>query len=499
MKTLDIAEVSAHKSAESCWVIINNNVYDVTKFLPDHPGGTRSILRLAGKDATSDFEAIHPPGTLEENLPESAKVGTVTMSQLETVVEKREEVKLAPESVEDMINIDDIVDHAKRTLSKRAWAYYASAADDSYSKGYNAKAFRKVLFRPRVLIDITKADTTSSILGVKTTLPVFVCPAALARLAHPDGEKAIARAAGKQGIVQMVSNNASLNYTDIVTAKIKPDQPFMFQLYVHSDRARSERLLKDIVKAGCRAVVLTVDSPTPGKRELDERNAREEARASGIVDDKTPLSATSGAGDESAPGGVGKALSAAITGDLVWSDVEWLRKQLPADVKIALKGLQTVEDVVIASDLKDKDGKKLVDGVVLSNHGGRSLNFSPPPLVLLEELRLYKPEVFRKLEICIDGGITRGTDVLKALCLGATQVGIGRPALFGLAGGFGEAGVDRAIQILRGEIDTSMRLLGVTSLRQLGPQYVNTRQLDQLLGPTPEEALASAKKFKSKL
>ncbi|KAK9370285.1 FMN-dependent dehydrogenase-domain-containing protein [Lipomyces kononenkoae] len=503
MRRLTFDEVSQHKSAQSCWVIIDTTVYDVTEFLPDHPGGSRSILRFAGKDATTEFEGIHPPGTLEETLPESAKVGTVeNVGGQETAgkeKDKEETAKLAPETPEDMLNIADIEDHASRTLSKKAWAYYASASDDMRTKVYNNAIFNLVLFRPRIFRNITVVDTTSHMLGFKTSLPLFVSPAALARLAHPDGEKAIARACGKHGILQMISNNASLRYADIVSATVGSEQPFAFQLYVQNERERSEKQLREVVKAGCKAVVLTLDAPTPGKREMDERVARQEARATETVDTGEALSANSGRGKD-AEGGVGRALFQGTAGDLEWEDLIWLRKQLPDDMKIVLKGLQTVEDVILAAKQFDKtSGKALVDAVLLSNHGGRALEGAPPPLLVLQELRMYAPEVFQTLEVYIDGGIRRGTDIIKALCLGATQVGIGRPALMALAGGFGEAGVSRVIQILREEVETTMRLLGALTLDQLGPQYVNTRQLDAILGPDPSQAALTTMHFKAKL
>ncbi|KAK9381515.1 FMN-dependent dehydrogenase [Kockiozyma suomiensis] len=403
---------------------------------------------------------------------------------------------LYKETPADMINIADFEEHARRTLSKKAWAYYFSASDDMFSKVFNHDVFAKVFFRPRIFRDVSKVDTSSSIFGVSTTLPIFVSPAALARLAHPDGEKAIARACGKQGILQMISNNASLKYPDITSAKISSEQPFAFQLYVQNERSRSVEQLKDVVATGCRAVVLTLDAPTPGKRELDERVGREEVRESGLADeddDSEPLSASSGLGDkEAAGGGVGRALFQGTAGDLVWDDLLWLKSLLPVDMKIILKGLQSVEDVVLAAEQRDpKTGLKLVDGVIISNHGGRAIDGAPAPLMVLEELRLYAPQVFKQLEIYIDGGIQRGTDVVKALCLGATQVGIGRPALYALAGGFGESGVYRAIQILREEVETAMRLVGATSITQLGPHFVNTSQLDAIIGPSPATAAAS--------
>ncbi|KAK9447203.1 FMN-dependent dehydrogenase-domain-containing protein [Limtongia smithiae] len=511
MRVVSAAELADHRSSKSCWVVLHGAVYDLTSFLPHHPGGARAILTRAGKDATKEFDALHAPGTLEEAFPPGDQnvLGTFVAAEADggnipapaTAAAATTEIK---ESPADMINLNDFEKHAERTLSEKAWAYYFSASDDMRTKIYNNEIFARVLFRPRVFRDVGTVDTTSALLRVKTTLPVFVCPAALARLAHDDGEKAIARAAGRHGVLQMISNNASLTYTDIVSARVRDDQPFAFQLYVQNDRKKSEKQLAEVVRAGCVAVVLTLDAPAPGKRELDERVARAEARASGFEeeDESEPLSASSGLGgkERAAGGGIGKTLFQGTAADLVWPDLIWLRDQLAPSVKIILKGLQTVEDVVLASQqTHPRTHAQLVDGVLLSNHGGRALEGASPPLLLLAELRKYAPQTFSKLEVYIDGGIRRGTDVVKALCLGATQVGIGRPALFALAGGFGADGVYRAIQILREEIETAMRLLGVTSLDQLGLKYVNTTQLDMLLGPDPiqlekdSEAFAKAR------
>ncbi|KAK9476887.1 FMN-dependent dehydrogenase-domain-containing protein [Lipomyces japonicus] len=499
MATFTLDQVRQHNTASSCWVIIRNAVYDVTKFLSDHPGGKKSILIVAGKDATEKFDTIHPEGTLEENLNAITKLGELADSEeaSRTVSPTNEKNLLLPSAAivtpQDMLNLHDFEKHAQETLSKKAWAYYFSATDDMSTKSFNHEIFRTVLFRPRIFRDIVRTDTSSEIVGVKTSLPLFVSPAALARLAHPDGEKAIARACGRHGILQIVSNNSSLRYGDVVAAKVARDQPFAFQLYVQNDRSKSEKQLRDVIDAGCKAVVLTLDAPTPGKRELDERVGREEAKQAGAAfgdgaDDDEPLSGGSGLGANTS-GGVGNALFQGTAGDLVWQDLVWLRNQLPDDVKIVLKGLQTVEDAVLAVNQVDhRTGQPLVHGILLSNHGGRALEGAPPSLLVLEELRLYAPQVFDKVEVYIDGGIRRGTDVVKALCLGAKQVGIGRPALTALAGGFGERGVSRTIEILRKEILTAIKLLGVNDLSQLGPHFVNTRQLDQLIGPNPFQA-----------
>ncbi|CAN6651158.1 L-lactate dehydrogenase (cytochrome) [Trichomonascus vanleenenianus] len=467
---LTLAEVSKHNSSESCWVIINRQVYDVTDFLTSHPGGRKAILRLAGQDATEDFEMIHPKGTIEENLDESVHVGELDESEVieTTSSESPEQPKGTLPALPAMLNLYDFEATAKSLLAPKAWAYYFSASDDLLTKDYNQEAFRKVLLRPRVFKNAVSVNTESSIAGYKTKLPVFVAPAAMARLAHESGERGIAAACGREGILQMISNNASMKFEDIVVEPVDENQKFFFQLYVQNQRSKSEQQLAKAFATGrCLGVVLTLDAVTPGKREADERMKNEGAT----------FSENSGHGEKDASfqsEGLGKALFNGTASDLVWDEtLPWLRKHIPQGAPIILKGLQTFEDAVLAAEHG-------TTGILLSNHGGRAMDQCQPPLLILQELRENCPEVFDKLEVYIDGGIRRGTDVVKALCLGAKQVGIGRAALYALAG-YGAQGVERTIQILREEIETAMRLLGVYSIDELGPQHVNTRQLDALV------------------
>lgn len=499
MKTFTYEEVAKHNNKDSIWVIINNKIYDLSGFLPEHPGGTKVLLKLAGKDATKDFSIIHSKDVLEE-LPPNAIVGQLDTNAKQLQLQQNrgsrkspktkkkktktknadnllpsssssppKEYKLPP--LEHILNIREFEEIAHKILSKKAWAYYNSGSDDEISKHYNNEIFSKVIFRPRIFRDVEKCDTSTTFVGYKTDLPFYISAAAMARLAHPTGEKGISDACYKNGIIQMISNNASMSFNEIVeTEPRNNDQVWFFQLYVQIKREKSERILRKIVQTGrLGAVVLTLDAPVPGKREGDEkvRFAEEEEE-----EEETSV----GAGDKEvkADGGLGKALFAGTSPNLVWKDLEWLRGLLPKKVKIIIKGLGTYEDVELAAN------HPLVDGVILSNHGGRSIDFAQPPLLVLEETRKYVPHVFDKIEIFIDGGIKRGTDVVKALCLGAKQVGLGRAALYGLAG-YGEDGVNRTIQILREEVETAMRLLGVNEISQLGPQYVNTSQLDAIL------------------
>lgn len=468
-REIEWSEIEKHTSKESCWVVISGQVYDLSGFLAEHPGGARAILKVAGTDATEEFELIHPMGTLSK-LPAECLLGVATGEPTAKVEDapKKESDEFQLPALSAQLNLDDFEKTAKQLLTAKAWAYYFSASDDLVTKNYNNDVYRRVLLRPRIFKDVESVDLASSIAGYKTRMPVFVSPAAMARLAHPAGEKAIAEACGRAGVAQMVSNNASMRFEDIVADPLgAPDQKFFFQLYVQVDRAKSEDLLRTVVGTGhCQGIVLTLDAPVPGKREADERVANE-----GLLFSENSGMSTA----DTASQGLGRALFAGTSPKLTWTDLTWLRKQLPDNMPIILKGLQTYEDAVLAAE-----AAPLVTGILLSNHGGRAMDQSQPPLMVLQEIRANAPHVFDKLEVYVDGGIKRGTDVVKALCLGAKQVGIGRPALFALAG-YGSAGVSRVLEILEQEISTAVRLLGCNSLAELGPDHVNTRQLDLLV------------------
>ena len=247
---IDAAEVAKHDSKDSCWVILYGNVWDVTSFLPEHPGGSQIILGLAGNDATEEYDPVHPPGTLEENLPASARIGAINPKTLPEPVKAAKEI--GPEAddsnplpISSLLNLDEIEEAATKKLSQKGWAYYYSAADDLQSKHLNNTVYRSILLRPRVFIDCKDCDTSTSFLGHKLDVPIFVSPAAMARLAHPDGEWGIAQACKKYGAMQMISNNASQTPEQIVR-DAGPDQVFGWQLYAQTDVKKSEDMLARI-------------------------------------------------------------------------------------------------------------------------------------------------------------------------------------------------------------------------------------------------------------
>ena len=369
-----------------------------------------------------------------------------------------------PISLSSHLNLDEIEATATQRLSKRGWAYYHSAADDLHSKHLNNTAYRQILLRPRVFVDCTNCDTSTTVLGYKLGVPIYVSPAAMARLAHPDGEWGIAQACKSFGAMQIISNNASMTPEQIVK-DCGADQVFGWQLYVQTSRKKSEDMLARINKLDAiKFVCLTLDAPVPGKREEDER-------AKNIIEDHGNIIKDSGGQNLKTSGGIGQSLFAGTDPSLTWTKtLPWLRQH--TDKPIVLKGLQTHEDAYLAAQHQPQ-----VKGIILSNHGGRAADTAPPSIHTLLEIRKYCPEVFQKLDVIVDGGIKRGTDVVKALALGAKAVGIGRAPLFGLGAG-GIEGVERVFEILRDETATAMRLLGVERVGELGQRHVNTRRLE---------------------
>ncbi|KZT70521.1 hypothetical protein DAEQUDRAFT_725456 [Daedalea quercina L-15889] len=459
-------EIKKHNTRESCWVIIDGQVYDATSVLEWHPGGAAVILKNAGKDATKVFVPVHPPNTLQ-SLPMEAHIGPVDPATMPEDVNQptEEEIRIA-EAREKLpppsaaINLHDIEILAEKVLTRTAWAYYRSTADDEATYLENSSAFRRFWFRPRVMNKISQISTTTTLFGLPSSLPVFICPAALYRLGHPDGEMNAVRAAGQEGIIKSISNNASCSTEECMSAKL-PGQDLVFQLYLNKDRAASEVLIKKIEAQGFKAIMLTVDAAVPGKRELDQR-AKDE-------DLKEMPSASGNSGSSGM--GVSHAISGYQDPDILWEDIPWLRRR--TKLPIIIKGIQCVED---AEKALEEYG---VRAIILSNHGGRELDFSPAPMTVLYELYQQRPDLLKKHEVYIDGGVRRGTDVLKALCLGARGVGLGRPFLYG-NGVWGEEGCRRVIHIMREEIETGMRLLGVTSLDQLRPELLS--YMDKRLG-----------------
>ncbi|EEP80734.1 conserved hypothetical protein [Uncinocarpus reesii 1704] len=360
-----------------------------------------------------------------------------------------------------LISAHDFEVVASKTAPRKTWAFYSSAANDLITRDANKSFLDRIFMRPRVLRNVREVDTRTKILGCDVDMPLFVSPSAMVKLMHPDGELAIARACDSRNLVQGISNNASYPMKDITAAG--PGTDYFFQLYVNWDRAKSEVLLRECsANPRIKAIFITVDAAWPGKREADERVRADE----GIT---VPMADAETRNDEKG-GGLGRVMAGCIDPGLTWADLVWARRH--THLPLILKGVMSADDAILAMEAG-------MDGILLSNHGGRNLDTSPASIITLLELHKRCPEVFDKMEVYVDSGIRRGTDILKCLCLGATAVGMGRSVLF--ASNYGQEGVEHLLDIMRDELEGAMRLVGITSINQAVPELVHTGDIDHLV------------------
>ncbi|GKZ77670.1 hypothetical protein AnigIFM56816_011411 [Aspergillus niger] len=376
-----------------------------------------------------------------------------------------------PPPLSSILSTHDFEKAASKSLTPKTWAFYSSAATDTFTHESNRTMYDRIRLRPRILRNVTSVSTKTNILGCRMDLPLFMSPAAMATLVHPDGELALARGCARYGVGMCVSTNAAYHLSEITSAAAKQnkkDHPFFFQLYVNKDREVSRRLLRTAEENGAKAIFVTVDAPVAGKREADERVPLDPHD----IQFRTPLP-MSGAcigGNDEKGGGLGRSMGQYIDAGFTWEDLAWLKEN--TFLPIVLKGVQTAEDAILAV-------KYGVDGIVVSNHGGRSLDTSTSSIAVLMEIRRCCPQVFDRLEVFVDGGIRRGTDIIKAICLGAKAVGMGRHFLYSLC--YGQEGVERLIEIMRDELETTMKLLGITDLSQAHLGLLNTLDVDHLI------------------
>ncbi|KAI9465260.1 glyoxylate dehydrogenase [Lactarius psammicola] len=479
-ETLISAEtVKQHASRESCWIIVHGKVYDVTDFLDEHPGGSKIILKYAGRDATEAYEPIHPPDAITTNLPASKQLGAVDPATVVAEVkevsekEKRRQALLATRPpIDEIVNLHDFEAVAKVVLPEKAWAYYSSASDDEITIRENRLAFQRVWFRPRILRNVAQVDWSTTILGQKSSLPVYISATALGKLGHPDGELCLTRAAGKHGVIQMIATLASCSFDEIIDAGV-PGQPFFVQLYVNRDREITKRYVQHAEKRGVKGLFITVDAPQLGRREKDMRLK--------LIGESSGAKVQENQKNVPKDQGVARAISAFIDPSLCWDDIPWFRSI--TNMPIILKGISTPEDALLAYESG-------VQGIVLSNHGGRQLDTARSGLENLIEVTeaLKKRGTTRPFDIYVDGGVRRASDVLKALALGAKAVGVGRAFLYAFCA-YGQPGVEKAIQIFRDELEMNMRLLGVRTLSELRPEMVDARALSVHTGSVPEDNL----------
>jgi 4-hydroxymandelate oxidase len=346
-------------------------------------------------------------------------------------------------------NLHEVEQMARERLPAPTYDYFAGGANDEITLHANRRGFDEISIRHRVLVDVSQRNLAVSLLGNPSPAPLIVAPMAFQRLAHPDGELATAGAAAGLGLTMTLSTFSTVSLEEVRAAT---SAPLWFQLYVHQDRGITRGLVERAAAAGYSALVLTVDVPEIGRRERDERNA---FRLSPALRVANFLPAASGPLQDGAEGsGLASFIHGMRDASFSWKDLEWLRGISP--LPLVLKGLVRADDARRAAEHG-------VAGIVVSNHGGRQLDTGIPSLRALPDVA---GAVGDRVLVMMDGGVRRGTDVVKALALGAHAVMVGRPLLWALALG-GEAGVRRALELLMGELDLAMALSGTPALSDI--------------------------------
>ncbi|KAL5356578.1 FMN-dependent dehydrogenase [Aspergillus floccosus] len=353
----------------------------------------------------------------------------------------------------DVSCIADLKEFGSRRLPPMVRDYYNEGAMDLITLRENEAAFERYKILPRTLVNVDKIDTSTEILGTKVALPFGFSPAASQKLAHPDGELAVSRAAAKYGICMGLSSYSNYSLEDVANQGL--ENPYAMQMCVLRDRSITIQLLQRAEKAGYKALFLSVDVPVLGKRLNEYRNNYELPKDMSWPNILSNGSDTSNRTD--------------YDPSLDWeSTIPWLRKH--TTLKIWLKGICNPDDVELAT-------RYGVDGIVISNHGGRQLDGIP---ATLDALRLCAPVAKGRIPLAIDGGIRRGSDIFKALALGASYCFMGRIPIWGLAYD-GQDGVELAIRILRQELRITMALAGCRSISEIQQSYLTVMKPDGVL------------------
>lgn len=353
----------------------------------------------------------------------------------------------------ELLTVDDFEAAARRTLDPSALDYFASGARDEVTLAENRTAFERIRLRYRVLRDVSRRSTALELLGHELASPVLVAPTAFQKLSHPAGETATARAAGRAGTVMMLSTLSTTSLEEVAGAATGP---LWLQLYVYRDREATGTLVRRAEAAGCEALVLTVDAPVLGTRERDVHNRfhlPDGLRIENLEGERSRLP------ERPEGSSLGAYVSELMDPSLRWEDLGWLTGL--TELPVLVKGV-----------VHPEDGRLAVEhgaaAVIVSNHGGRQLDTA---VATVDALPGVVAAVEGRVPVLLDGGVRRGTDVLKALALGAAAVAVGRPVLWGLAVD-GEDGVSRVLEILRDELEEAMALCGASTLSAIGPELI---------------------------
>jgi (S)-2-hydroxy-acid oxidase len=380
----------------------------------------------------------------------------------------------------DCLTIDELEKIAAERMDKQTRDYYNEGADSGSTLKENMSAYQKYRIRPRVLRDISAIDTSVNIFEYKNSVPLGVAPTAMQCLAHDDGEAATARACKNMGVVMGLSSFSTTSLEDVQSQL--GDHPGVLQLYLFEEREKSRKLIHRAKKAGYKAVFLTVDTPVLGRRNLEIRNQfklPKHLKAANFNcdeddDEEDSKKANAAEADQAGktdglkrtpPKGPITFHTHAPNPTLCWErDIAWLKEQCHPEMQVWVKGIATAEDALLACHHG-------VDGIVVSNHGGRQLNGALATIDALPEVAEAVRSQSKKIPVHVDGGIRHGTDVFKALALGADFVWVGRPVLWGLAYK-GQQGVELCLKLLSDEIRLCMGLAGVTKVEDIGKEYL---------------------------
>jgi 4-hydroxymandelate oxidase len=359
-----------------------------------------------------------------------------------------------------VLSLRDMEIEAQRRLDPPVYDYYAGGADDEFTVFANESAFGRIGLLPRMLRGAGAAALEATLLGCHLSMPILIGPTAFHQLAHPEGERATARAAAAAGTIMIVSMASTVAIEEVAASASKAaggETNLWFQIYLQPDLGFTESVIRRAERAGCSALVVTVDSPTFGRRERDLRNGFNDLPSGMYCENlREPMNGN----------GRGNVRKIVFSPELSWKDIEWLRKV--TDLKIVLKGIVHPDDAKLAVGHG-------ADAVLVSNHGGRQLDTVPATIDLLPAIA---NAVDGRIPLLLDGGIRRGTDALKALALGADAVAIGRPVLWGLTLA-GEAGVVHVLEMLRSELDRALTLCGCASVRDLTPDLLQLRPVEE--------------------
>ena len=397
---------------------------------------------------------------------------------------KRFEKNSAQRRLNKAANIDDLRTISKRRLPSGVFDYMDGAAEDERTLKQNISSFENYHFKPRVLRDVSDVDSSTRILGNSVPLPLIFSPTGFTRIAHPDGELAVSRSATNMGIPFALSTLATRSIEEVgqatkaITGESSHKPRNWFQVYVWKDRALLKDLLLRAQDSEFEAIVITVDTAVLGRRERDIRRGFTLPPKLGLgtvldgiihpawtwgflTNDPIRFANVVGKSDEDGSTAITLAdhVNAQFDQSLSWKDIEWFRENWEG--KIVLKGIQTVADAQIAIEHE-------IDAIALSNHGGRQLDDAPSPLDLVQPVA---NAIGSQAEIYCDGGIRRGSDIVKAICLGANACMVGRPFLYGL-GTAGEKGVDWVLEFFKDGMHRTMSLLGAKTFNDLTPELL---------------------------